>query len=163
MRSNTVSLRSVPKSPLVDEFDLTSSSGPKASERTMQLLRVYNLSHELGSDFRPVLKRLQAINDREPSADIAYAMSELAFLGQKIEAHDRRAKLDLYGELVLHACDYLFDPRFAARETLTIRTTAGPAICTTARWSLREGSSAQTRSSRPAPPRRSTPPRGPGT
>jgi pimeloyl-ACP methyl ester carboxylesterase len=113
--SNTVLLRSVPKSPLVDQFDLTSYSGPKASGRTMQLLRVYNLSNELGSDFRPVLKRFQAINDREPSADIVYAMSELAFLGaKKLEAHDKRATLDLYGAAVLHACDYLFDPRFAA-------------------------------------------------
>ena len=76
---------------------------------------MYNLSDELGSDFRPVLKRLQAINDREPSADNVYAMSELAFLGaKKAEAHDKRATLDLYGASVLHACDYLFDPRFAA-------------------------------------------------
>ena len=111
--ANTVSLRSVPKSPLADEFDLASYSGPKASARTIQLLRVYNLSDELGGDFRPVLKRLQAINDREPSADIAYAMSELAFLGaKKLEACDKRATLDLYGASVLHACDYLFDPAF---------------------------------------------------
>jgi pimeloyl-ACP methyl ester carboxylesterase len=113
--TNTVSLRPVPKSPLADEFDLASYSGPKASERTLQLLRVYNLSNELGGDCRPVLKRLQAINDREPSAEIAYAMSEVAFLGAKrLETHDKRATLDLYGASVLHACDYLFDPRFAA-------------------------------------------------
>ncbi len=113
--TNTVSLRSVPKSPLVEEFDLTSYSGPKVSARTTQLLRVYNLSDELGSDFRPVLRKLQAINDREPSADIVYAMSELAFLGgKKTEAYDKRVALDLYGASVLHACDYLFDPRFAA-------------------------------------------------
>jgi hypothetical protein len=112
--TNTVSLRSVPKSPLVEEFDLTSYSGPKVSARTAQLLRVYNLSDELGSDFRPVLRKLQAINDRERLADIIYAMSELAFLGaKKTEAHDKRVALDLYGASVLHACDYLFDPRFA--------------------------------------------------
>ena len=81
--SNTISLRSVPKSPLVAELDLTSYSGPKASARTTQLLRVYNLSDELGTDFRPVLQKLQAINDREPSADNVYALSELAFLGGK--------------------------------------------------------------------------------
>ena len=62
--SNTISLRSVPKSPLVAELDLASYSGPKASARTTQLLRVYNLSDELGTDFRPVLQKLQAINDR---------------------------------------------------------------------------------------------------
>ena len=60
-------------------------------------------------------KKLQAINDREPSADMVYAMSELAFLGgKKTEPHDKRAALDLYGASVLHAYDFLFDPRFAA-------------------------------------------------
>jgi pimeloyl-ACP methyl ester carboxylesterase len=113
--SNTLSLRSVPKSPLVAEFELTSSSGPKASARTTQLLRVYNLSDEQQTDFRPLLKDLQAINDREPSADKVYALSELAFLGaKKAEAYDKGVALDLYGTSVLHAYDYLFDPRLAA-------------------------------------------------
>ena len=53
--------------------------------------------------------------DREPSADKVYALSELAFLGGKrLEGHDKRAALDLYGAAVLHAYDYLFDERFAA-------------------------------------------------
>ena len=45
--SSPVSLRSVPKSPLIDELNLTSSGGPKPSDRTIQLLRVYNLSDDL--------------------------------------------------------------------------------------------------------------------
>ena len=113
--SNAISLRSVPKSPLVDQLDLTSYSGPRASGRTQQLLRVYDLGEELQGDFRPVLKELQTINDHEPSADNVYAMSELAFIGgKKAEPHDKGAALDLYGASVLHAYDYLFDPRFAA-------------------------------------------------
>jgi pimeloyl-ACP methyl ester carboxylesterase len=113
--SNTVSLRAVPKSPLVEEFDLLSRSGPKATARTAQLLRVYNLSDELGTDFRPVLQKLQAINDRGPSADLVYAMSELAFIGaKKAEVYDKRVALDLYGASVLHAYDYLFDSQLAA-------------------------------------------------
>jgi pimeloyl-ACP methyl ester carboxylesterase len=41
-------------------------------------------------------------------------MSELAFIGgKKTERRDSRAALDLYGASVLHAYDYLFDPRFA--------------------------------------------------
>lgn len=113
--ANVVSLRTVPKSPLVNEFDLTSYSGPKASQRTIQLLRVYNLSDDPQGDFRPLLQKLQAIDDREPSAENAYAMSELAFLGaKKAEKFDKRAALDLYGTSVLHAYDYLFDPRLAA-------------------------------------------------
>jgi pimeloyl-ACP methyl ester carboxylesterase len=113
--SNKISLRSVPKSPLIDELDLTSYSGPKPSKRTAQLLRVYNLSEDLTGDIRPLLKKLQAISELEPEADTAYALAELAFLGAKrTEVHDKRASLDLYGASVLHAYDYLFDERFAA-------------------------------------------------
>ncbi len=113
--SNAISLRPVPKSPLVEQFNLTSYGGPKLSERTAQLLRICNLSEELDSDFRPVLKKLQAIRDREPSADIVYAMSELAYIGgKKAEKHDQRVALDLYGASVLHAYDYLFDAKLAA-------------------------------------------------
>ena len=43
-------------------------------------------------------------------------MSELAFLGGKKVEHARHngVALDLYGASVLHAYDYLFDPRFTA-------------------------------------------------
>ena len=53
--SNKICLRSVPKSPLVEQFDLASYSGPKASTRTVQLLRVYNLTNDVGIDARPLL------------------------------------------------------------------------------------------------------------
>ncbi len=112
--SGKICLRSVPRSPLVEQFDLTASDGPKASQRTFQLLRVYNLSDQLQGDHRPLLKKLRAIAERDPSAEIVYAMSEVAFLGaKKVESQDKRAALDLYGAAVLHAYDYLFDPRLA--------------------------------------------------
>lgn len=113
--SSAVTLRSVPKSPLIDQLSLTSHSGPKPSGRTVQLLRVYNLSDDLDGDSSLLLKKLQAISDREPAADTVYAMSELAFIGgKKIEGRDPKAALDLFGASVLHSYDYLFDPRFAA-------------------------------------------------
>jgi pimeloyl-ACP methyl ester carboxylesterase len=113
--SNQISLRSVPKSPLVDELNLTSYGGPRTTPRTAQLLRVYNLSNDPGGDYRPLIAKLQAINDREPSADKVYALAELAFLGaKKAEIFDKSVALDLYGAAVLHAYDYLFDQRLAA-------------------------------------------------
>ncbi len=113
--ANQISLRSVPKSPLVSELNLASYGGPTTTERTTQLLRVYNLGDDLHGDFRPLLAKLQALNDQEPSADKVYAAAELAFLGgKKIEHFDKRAALDLYGASVLHAYDYLFDQRLAA-------------------------------------------------
>ena len=81
--SNQISLRSVPKSPLVEELNLSSNGGPKTTERTAQLLRVYNLSDELGNDYRPLIAKLQAINDREPSADKVYAIVRVGALGRR--------------------------------------------------------------------------------
>ena len=63
--------------------DRSRASGP------MQLLRVYNLSDDLERRLSALLKKLQAINDREPSADTVYALSELAFLGGE---EDRAAR-----------------------------------------------------------------------
>lgn len=112
--TSPVSLRSVPKSPLIDELNLTAYGGPKPSDRTIQLLRVYNLSDDQ-DNYAALLKKLQAISEREPAADAVYALSELAFLGaKKTERYDKRAALDLYGASVLHAYDYLFNKRFSS-------------------------------------------------
>lgn len=112
--SSPISLRSVPKSPLIEELNLTSYGGPKPSARTIQLLRVYNLSDDLGGDYSTLLKKLQTVNDREPAAETVYALSELSFIGaKKVEKSNKQAALDMYGASVLHAYDYLFDSRFA--------------------------------------------------
>ena len=112
--SSPVSLRSAPNSPLIEQLGLTARSGPKPSDQTIQLLRVYNLSDDLAGDYPSLLKKLQTINDREPSAETTYALSELSYIGaKKTEGHDKKAALDLYGASVLHAYDYLFDQRFA--------------------------------------------------
>ena len=110
-----VTLRSVPRNPLGDELQLTSWSGPQPTPRTMQLLRVYNLTDALQGDSRTLLENLQRITEREPSADKVYAMSELAYLSaRKIEKQDKAKALDLYGAAVLHAYAFLFDDRLAA-------------------------------------------------
>ena len=42
-----VTLRSAPHNPLADQLQLTSWGGPQPTARTMQLLRVYNLTDDL--------------------------------------------------------------------------------------------------------------------
>lgn len=112
--SKWVTLRSVPRNPLVDQLQLTAYSGPKPSARTMQLLRVYNLDADWENDPRQLLEKLQGVIDREPSADKVYALGELAYLGAKrIQPKNPDQARDLYGAAVLHAYRYLFDPRFA--------------------------------------------------
>lgn len=107
-------LRSVPHSPLVERLQLTARGGPKASERTVQLLRVHGLPSDVGGDPRELLQKLQAVIEREPSADKTYAAAELSYLAaKKAEEHDKRLALDLYGASVLHAYQYLFDEGFS--------------------------------------------------
>ena len=114
--SKKIALRSTPNSPLVEQYDLVSFDGPKPSQRTLQLLRVHNLADEdFSGDMRPLLVKMQAINDAEPSSEIVFAMSELAFLGGvKAQRFDKQIALDLYYASVLHAYDYLFDMRYYA-------------------------------------------------
>ncbi len=109
------SLRSVPHTPLSERLKLTASSGPEPSDRTIQLLRVYDLTEASKGDPRALLQKLQAILDREPTADKAYAFAELAFLaGKQAEGHDEKIAMDLYGASLMKAYEYLFDPRFDA-------------------------------------------------
>ena len=110
-----VTLRSIPRNPLGDELQLTSRSGPQPTPRTMQLLRVYNLTDALQGDPRQLLENLHRIAEKEPSADKVYAMAELAYLSaRRIESKDKAQALDLYGATVLHAYAFLFDDRLAA-------------------------------------------------
>ncbi len=104
-----VTLRSAPHNPLADQLQLTSWGGPQPTARTMQLLRVYNLTDDLQGDLRPLILKLQQIAQREPSADKVYALAELSYLaGCKTGAHNPDMALDLYGASVLYAYDYLF-------------------------------------------------------
>jgi len=109
-----VTLRSVPKNPLVEQFGLVSDESFRPSPRTMQLLRFYDLARWLDDDPKRLLAELQAVIDREPSIDKLYAYSELSYLAaRRVERRDPRQAMDLYGASVLYAYQYLFDARFA--------------------------------------------------
>lgn len=111
--SKYASLRSVPKSPLVDRLNLTSWHGPQAGSRTRQFLRVYDLAEQQDGDPRELLDKVQEIIDQDPSADKVYSFAELAYLeAKKVEGEDPQLALDLYGASVIYAYQYLFDDRF---------------------------------------------------
>jgi hypothetical protein len=106
-------LRAVPHNALADELKLNSSEGPQASPRTVQFLRVYDLGDDLQRDPRKLLDCIQAIIEREPSAENVYAFAEVAYLEAiKADKKDPRLAMDLYGASVVHAYQYLFDDRF---------------------------------------------------
>ncbi len=111
-----VEVRNVPRSPLVDRLKLTSYQGPQPTDRTMQILRQYDLLQDLkDTDPRLVVNKLQAIADRAPSTEKLYSLAELNYLGaKKIEPRDQGAALDMYGAAAANAYLYLFDERFAS-------------------------------------------------
>jgi pimeloyl-ACP methyl ester carboxylesterase len=105
-------LRSAPKNPLVDQLKL--STKMKASVRTEQILREYDLVDELDGEPHKLLRDLQQVIEREPSADKLYSFAELSYrAGKKVEATDQKAALDFYGAAVTYSYLYLFDQRFS--------------------------------------------------
>ena len=113
-RREYLEIRKTPNNPLAGPLELLSSSGPKASSRTVALLRKFSLGAEYDSDPEKALANLRAEIDREPTPEKVYAYAELAYvfghqsdlLGKKEEA------LNYYSAAVAHAYLYLFDPRF---------------------------------------------------
>ena len=104
-----VSVRSAPNDPLAETLQVFSPNGPQPTERTLQLLRRYNLADHL-SEARPgLLAQIEEIDRQEPSRENDYAIAELAYLdAKKLEKSKPEAALELYGTALLHAYDYLF-------------------------------------------------------
>src|SRR5690349_11672280 len=68
-----VRVREVPRSPLVDQLKLTSKKGPRPSDRTMQLLRQWDLTADLEGYKPELFTKLRGVLEREPSADKLHA------------------------------------------------------------------------------------------
>ncbi len=113
--SKWVTLRSTPRNPLTDTLGLVAKQGPKPTERTLQLLRRYDLEKKLG-DKPQLLAELAAINRREPNRENLYALAEVAYVGAKRAdaAHQPAEALELYGSSVLYAYEYLFAGGYSA-------------------------------------------------
>ena len=107
--SKWVALRSTPRNPLTDALGLVAKQGPKPTERTLQLLRRYDLEGKLG-DKPKLLAELNAINRREPNRENLYALAEVSYVGAKRAdaAKNQAEAMELYGSSVLYAYEYLF-------------------------------------------------------
>lgn len=107
--SEWVKVRDTPRNPLAGTLDLLSPGGPKPTERTMQLLRRYDLAGELPGDRAALLARLEEIQRREPNREHDYAMAELAYItATQAEKFHRAKSLEFYGTALIHAYRYLF-------------------------------------------------------
>lgn len=110
-----VALRSTPRNPLTESLGLLTKQGPKPTERTLQLLRRYNLHEGLEGDRRALLAKLDEIEIRSPNRENIYAQAELAYVtGKRAErGNHRKQALEYYGAAVLHSYRYLFDEKYA--------------------------------------------------
>lgn len=113
-KNKWVALRETPRNPLTETLGLVTRSGPKPTERTIQLLRRYDLEDELSADRATLLARLDEIDQQEPNRVNAYALAELAYVGAKREEQSKHIDkaLELYGSAVVHAYRYLFDTKY---------------------------------------------------
>ena len=113
-KNKWVALRTTPRNPLTDTLGLLTRQGPKPTERTIQLLRRYNLEDELSANRPELLARLDQIDQQEPNRVNAYALAELAYVGAKREEQAKHidSALELYGSAVVHAYRYLFDDKY---------------------------------------------------
>ncbi len=113
--SEWVKVRDTPRNPLAGTLDLLSPRGPKPTDRTMQLLRRYDLESDLKGDRAALLARLEDIQRREPDREHEYAMAEVAYITatQAEKIHHQRA-LQFYGTALIHAYRYLFQPEETA-------------------------------------------------
>jgi triacylglycerol esterase/lipase EstA (alpha/beta hydrolase family) len=108
--SEWVKVRDTPRNPLAGSLELLSSNGPKPTERTMQLLRRYDLERALKGDRATLLAHLEDIQRREPDREHEYAMAEIAYVtATQAEKLHRQRALQFYGTALIHAYRYLFD------------------------------------------------------
>src|SRR6185503_4552645 len=109
-KAEWVKVRDTPRNPLAGTLDLLSPHGPKPTERTMQLLRRYDLEEELKGDRAALLARLEDFQRREPDREHEYAMAEIAYItATQAEKLHRQRALQFYGTALIHAYRYLFE------------------------------------------------------
>lgn len=109
-------LRDAPRNPLAETLHLTARRGPQPTDRTMQILRRYDLAGKLNGDQRQLLADFERVLQREPSPEVLYSFIELQYLaGKKTETKDEKQALDFFESAVAHAYLYLFDDQFGGR------------------------------------------------
>lgn len=112
--SKWVTLRNSPRNPLSETLGLVTRQGPKATPRTMQLLRRYDLDEKKVDNGGQLLTELNKIDKDDPQRDHLYALAELAYVGAKRaeRSSDTGRALELYGSSVLYSYRYLFDNEY---------------------------------------------------
>lgn len=107
-QSEWVTLRDAPQHRFSAHLASLSMKEGRPSERTVQLLRRYDLEGELRGDRAALLTRLDDLATPATLQEHRFAIAELAYLGAKHEGNSQRAS-ELYSTALLHAHRFLFD------------------------------------------------------
>ena len=108
-------LRENSRNPFLGYVHTWGQSEQEPSERTMLVLRRYDLLDDYRRAPTELCVKLRDRFNQEPAPDTLYALAELAYLGGKrAEALMQSKKtLELYSAAVMHSYLFLFDERFA--------------------------------------------------
>jgi pimeloyl-ACP methyl ester carboxylesterase len=113
---------------LAGTLDLVAPGGPKATSRTKQLLRRYDLDSDFKGDRAALLSRLEDIQRREPSREHEYAMAEIAYItATQSEKLQRQKALEFYGTALTHAYRYLFES-IDERDSMAVAATSATPV-----------------------------------
>ncbi|MDO4586595.1 MAG: alpha/beta hydrolase [Planctomycetia bacterium] len=105
-------LRRISRNPINERFKLNSPNGPKVSDRTKLILRMYNLETSRSYSLQ-TLVRLRNEIKKAPNAELVASFVELAYFEAKRQelTHYELAS-ELYVAAAVHAYWYLFAPQF---------------------------------------------------
>lgn len=103
-----VTIRDTPHNRFAGSFDRYRNNAEAPSQRTIQLLRHYDLEWRLNSDRLGLIAQLDQIPSHDRKREREFAMAELAY-GQAAQEKNRDRALELYSTAVLHSYRYLFD------------------------------------------------------
>ena len=109
--SEFVSLRRIPRNPLAGPLQLFSLRGPRATPRTEQIVRRFDLKRDGNSS---VLLNLHTELKQDPQPEKLYAFAELAYIqASRDSAMGRKSQaLNAYAAAVAHSYWYLFDQSY---------------------------------------------------
>ena len=82
----------------------------RASERTIETLRRYDLERRYRRDVDTTIAKLEAFARERMEPDVVYALAELSWLeGRRLDRWRKAAAIDHYLDAAAYAFDYLFD------------------------------------------------------
>lgn len=107
-----VELRERRFDPVADRIKLYAKGGPRATERTRQVLRKYDLD-STWSDGESSIEGLVSVYRLQPTPEICYALAELNHIaGRKREVFQKKRAFSHFVASVSYAYAYLFSPLF---------------------------------------------------